>query len=111
MFASIGVILLEFVIGLLYGKQLYIKWQFLVFRHVILPVGFYCLMNYTQNTADTSQIVVGIIVAVSVPITFVLQWLIGKEEYTKNLIVDQGLPLNGYFLIFEIAIYFYALGS
>ena len=53
----------------------------------------------------------GVIVAACVVIVFGLQWLIGKEEYSKNLIVDQGLPLNGYLLIFELALYFYAFGS
>lgn len=102
---------MEFVIGLLYGKQLYIKGQFLLFRNVILPIGFYCIMNYTPIGTDTPQVVVGLVVTASVMIVFVLQWLIGKEEYAKNLIIEDGLPLNGYLLIFEVALYLYALGN
>lgn len=49
LFAAIGVILLQLGIGILYARQVMIGGQFLVYRNVVMPVGFYLLTNWEAN--------------------------------------------------------------
>lgn len=50
----------------------------------------------------------GLLVVVCSGIAIGLQWLIGKEWYSKKLLVDLGMPLYGHLLIFELSLYLYA---
>lgn len=43
--AVIFIILIQLGIAIVYLHQIFLKGQFLIYRHVILPIGIYCYVN------------------------------------------------------------------
>lgn len=62
--------------GLLYGYQLFLKLQYLVFRNIIFPIALISTVNHQSQICSTT--VVYVVAVLCTIIVFVLEWFIGK---------------------------------
>lgn len=111
MVSSLLIILFQCIIALLYGKQIFIKLQFMVYVNIILPASIYILLGFTGWDNTSAKVGLGVTLGIFIPLSVCLQAIIGKECYAANLIVDRGLPLTFYLFLFSISHYLYACTS
>ncbi len=73
----IFVIWIQIGIAILYQYQIFLKGQFLIYRHVVLPIGIYCYVSCTDET-ESLEIASKIMVIFALTTVIILQIFIGK---------------------------------
>ena len=75
------VILLQVLVGILYGKQLFLKFQFSVYRNVVYYLGVFSIATDPQFNLSLC-----LLVLLSMCMVILTSLAIGKESYSKNLL-------------------------
>ena len=101
--ACILIILLEFLLGVMYRKQLFLKIQISVYRNVLFLVGVFSITS--EPPYPTSYVILIIVATIAL---MIICWLLCKETYSRHLLLDRGLPIDGYLLIFQVILCFYS---
>lgn len=104
MFSAVLLILFQFALAIMYQKHLFLKIQFMVYKNIVYPLALASLIVLTSNNGYL-YITIQCIAVLATALLLGLEFFIGKESYCKKLIIDEGLPITFYLLIFQIFMY------
>lgn len=95
----LGLIVFQFVVAVMYGHHVFVKLQFLVYRGVVYPLALASVTVLTYNDGFVYMCVVCVAIVCTL-VLVVMDVYVGGESYARQLIVDEGLPITFYMIVF-----------
>lgn len=105
MLGGVGVLVVELVVAVLYGRHLFLKVQYLVYRALVFPIGVYSLIGL-PGVAELGK--KGLLVG-STGLLLGLEFFIGREGYLKHLLVEKAFTSTAYLVLMQVGVFLFSV--